>query len=67
MGMSVWQVVFILVAVGLYLIFPISCAVVARQKSRSTFAWFALGLVFPFAILFVLIAPDLPAKTGLAD
>ena len=62
MGVSIWQLTLLAAAVGLYLVFPISSAIVARNKGRSAVGWFFLGLIFPFAILFVTVAPPSPSN-----
>lgn len=41
----------------LWLILAIAAAIVADSKGRSAIGWLGLGLIFPFAILFVSIAP----------
>lgn len=39
-----------------YLGLALVTGIVASRKGRSGFGWFILGLIFPFAILFVAIA-----------
>ena len=58
MGVSIWQIILIALAVGCYLIIPIFTGRIAAKKGRSFLGWFVLGIIFPIAILFVLIAPS---------
>ncbi|MDE2904494.1 MAG: hypothetical protein OXQ28_00250 [Acidobacteriota bacterium] len=51
------------VAIGVvYLGLAVAAGVVAATNGRSGFGWFILGLIFPFAILFVAIAQPVPKR-----
>ena len=58
--------VILLVAV-FYLGLALATAVVARRKRRSFFGWLLLGLIFPIAILFAVIANPLPPGSARAE
>lgn len=54
--MSISKLLIVVVVAALILAIPIISGIVASKKGRSGIGWFLLTLIFPFAILFVLIA-----------
>ena len=55
----------IVVGVVIYLSLALACAIVAARNGRTAIGWLVLSLIFPFAILFVSIAPALNRHSDL--
>lgn len=53
----------IIILVVVYVAIAIASATIAGHKGRSAFGWLILTLIFPIAILFVLIASSVPLPT----
>lgn len=52
----------ILPVVIVWVLLAVVCEATAKQRGRNRWVWFLFSLVFPFALVIILIQPPLPRR-----